>query len=127
RSDRRSVIAKELTVKIRQLFTSLFRSISKPAFLCHFHSGAFRKGVDKKCPNSILLLYDAYGHADAQDAMAAFRRIKGSDWFHSVFWVMPTWTLPGCESERPRRRGLFLSTRRRDWVAERFDQSVGDA
>ena len=84
-----------------------------------------RKGVDKKCPNPILLLFDAYGYGDDQDAMAAFQGIEGSDWFHSVYWVTPTWTPLGSAGGRPGRHGTFLATRRRDWIGGQAKSACG--
>ena len=40
-------------------------------------------GIEGK--SALLLLYDAYGYAEPDDAIAALDQVSGYDWFHSVF------------------------------------------
>jgi hypothetical protein len=59
--------------------------------------------------NALLLLYDAYGCAEPNDAIAALEQVSGYDWFHSVFWAAsftdrPNLSAPG----EPGREGIFL-------------------
>ena len=45
------------------------------------------KGVPEHCGDVILLLYDAYGYGEAEDARKALLKAHDYDWFHSVFWA----------------------------------------
>jgi len=46
-----------------------------------------KKGIPALCPRMMLLLYDAYGFGDLEDAQKALVGVPGYDWFHSVFWA----------------------------------------
>lgn len=45
------------------------------------------KAVLAECSRIILVLYDAYGYGDIEDAQKALLQVEGHDWFHSVFWA----------------------------------------
>lgn len=46
-----------------------------------------KKDVTTKCQNVILLLYDAYGIYDIEQANQILQQTSGYEWFHSIFWV----------------------------------------
>jgi len=75
------------------------------------------KGVPKQCPRIFLVLYDAYGYGDAEDARKALISTKGYDWFHSVFWATSftdreNVLYPGS----PGREGTFLHSKTDKWL-----------
>ena len=75
-----------------------------------------KKGVPQQCRNIILLLYDAYGYAEADDAKVALRGVHGYDWFHSVFWARSFADRTNeLYPEEPGRVGLFLYTKENSW------------
>ena len=83
------------------------------------------ESVAQHCRDIILLLYDAYGYGDADDAKIAFREVHGYDWFHSIFWAAASF--PDTRSLTPRvrpnelyprepgRLGFFLYTKEDGW------------
>ncbi len=80
-----------------------------------------KKRVPEICGDAILLFYDAYSFGAVQDVKAAFRSVKGFDWFHSVFWVYPVWRSPETQTAAPLplsswREGCFLHTRETAWL-----------
>jgi len=78
-----------------------------------------KKGVPQQCPDSILLLYDAYGYGDAEDARIALRKVQGYDWFHSVFWAASfTDRTNELYPENPGRIGSFLYSKEDRWGKE---------
>jgi hypothetical protein len=83
----------------------------------HKKRGALeRKGVPARCPRTMLLLYDAYGFGDLDDAQGALLKADGYDWFHSVFWAASFTDRPNeLSPENPGRLGVFLYSRNRDW------------
>jgi hypothetical protein len=65
---------------------------------------------------ALLLLYDAYGYGEPNDAVAAARQLNGCDWFHSIFWAASfcdrkNITYP----DEPGRGGLFLFSHNPAW------------
>ncbi|MGA2275020.1 MAG: hypothetical protein ABSH00_15805 [Bryobacteraceae bacterium] len=76
-----------------------------------------QKGVPEQCRDIILLLYDAYGYGDAGDAGKALLRVRGYDWFHSVFWA-ESFTDRHNElyPHEPGRTGRFLCTKEGQWA-----------
>jgi hypothetical protein len=75
-----------------------------------------KKGVPQQCRDIILLLYDAYGYGDAEDAKIALRNVHGYDWFHSVFWAASFTDRPNqLYPDQPGRVGFFLYTKEDGW------------
>ena len=79
------------------------------------------KRMPEVCSDAVLLFYDAYGFGTVQDVKAAFREVKGVDWFHSVFWVYPVWRSQETQTAAPLplsswREGCFLHTRETAWL-----------
>jgi hypothetical protein len=75
-----------------------------------------KKGVPSQCPRIMLLLYDAYGYGDTDDAQRALLRVHGYEWFHSVFWACSFTDRPNeLSPEDPGRRGTFLYSKRETW------------
>jgi hypothetical protein len=65
---------------------------------------------------SLLLLYDAIGYADPQDAVVEMQQVHEYDWFHSIFgaalfFVRKNTSYP----EEPGREGLFLFSDNPSW------------
>lgn len=65
---------------------------------------------------ALLLLYDAYGYGEPNDAAAAMQHVNGYDWFHSIFWAASftdrkNTTYPTV----PGREGLFLFSSNPAW------------
>lgn len=65
---------------------------------------------------ALLLLYDAFGYAEPNDAIVAMRQVNGYDWFHSIFWAASFFdrrntTYP----EEPGREGFFLFSSNPGW------------
>lgn len=76
-----------------------------------------KKGVPQQCQDIILLLYDAYGYAEGEDAKIALRGVPGYDWFHSIFWAGSfTDRTNELYPEEPGRIGLFLYTKEDRWT-----------
>ncbi len=75
-----------------------------------------KKGVPSQCPRVVLLLYDAYGFGDLEDAQKALLDVDGYDWFHSVFWAASFTDRPNdLSAEEPGRKGAFLYSRKDAW------------
>lgn len=73
-----------------------------------------RVGVGRR--RALLLLYDAFGYAEPQDAFAAMRHVDGYDWFHSVFWAASFFDRRNNSyPEEPGRDGLFLFSINPNW------------
>lgn len=75
-----------------------------------------KKGVPAQCPRIFLVLYDAYGYGNAEDAQKALLSTEGYDWFHSVFWATSftdreNALYPGS----PGREGMFLYSKTYKW------------
>lgn len=73
-----------------------------------------KKGIEKH--RSILLLYDAFGYAKTEHAVAAMKHVNDYDWFHSIFWAASfanreNVTFP----EEPGRKGHFLFSHNSQW------------
>ncbi len=80
-----------------------------------------RKGVPQRCRDSILLLYDAHGFGDPEDAKLALQTVHGYDWFHSVFWAASSTYRPNeLYPEEPGRMGSFLYTKEDRWKTCQF-------
>jgi hypothetical protein len=78
-----------------------------------------KKGVNKHCPEIILLLYDAYIYADIEDARESFKGIEGADWFHSVFCVQAIKVNANkLLNKDVQLRGWFLFTKDKIWSEE---------
>ena len=78
-----------------------------------------KKNIPQQCPDAILLLYDAYGYGDAEDAREALRKVQGYDWFHSVFWAASFTDRDNKLSpENPGRIGSFLYSKEDGWCKE---------
>ena len=75
-----------------------------------------KKGVPDKCPQIMLLLYDAYGYGDTEDAQKALLKVEGYDWFHSIFWAASfTDRANEISPQNPGRNGAFLYSRDENW------------
>jgi hypothetical protein len=83
-----------------------------------------RNAIEKKrvldvCPNVLLILYDAYGHCDMKEAMKAFQRVSGAEWFHSVYWAA---SFSNRQNElypsQPGRSGCFLYSKNGQWMSQ---------
>jgi hypothetical protein len=84
-----------------------------------------KNGVPQQCGDIILVLYDAYGYGDTEDAQIALRNVSGYDWFHSIFWAAapfldPTAGTPQVRPnelypQEPGRVGSFLYTIEDRW------------
>lgn len=77
-----------------------------------------KKGVLKQCPKIFLVLYDAYGYGDVEDAKMALMGTNGYDWFHSVYWATSftdrkNVLYPGS----PGREGVFLYSKTDKWLS----------
>lgn len=71
-------------------------------------------GIDSR--RALLLLYDAFGYAEPQDAVAAMRQVTGYDWFHSIFWAASFFDRKNMSyPEEPGRDGLFLFSNNPSW------------
>jgi hypothetical protein len=65
---------------------------------------------------ALLLLYDAFGYADPQDAVAAIQQVYGYDWFHSIFWAASFFDRKNISyPEEPGREGFFLFSCNPSW------------
>jgi len=74
------------------------------------------KGVHKSCPQIMLLLYDAYGLGEIDDAQKALLKVNGYDWFHSIFWAASfTNRRNEISPENPGREGMFLYSQEEKW------------
>jgi hypothetical protein len=86
----------ELSVLMEQAIGKKFKSLQK-------------KNVMAKCPDVILLLYDAYGYGSIETAKSALFNIKGYEWLHSIFWAA---SFSDCSNviypDSPGRSGGFL-------------------
>jgi len=70
-----------------------------------------------KCPNVIILFYDAYGFCEIDDALESFRKVRGYDWTHSIFWVASFTSRPNeLDPKLPGRTGVFLYSKNYDWM-----------
>lgn len=68
-----------------------------------------KKGIPAICPRMMLILYDAYGFCDVNDAQKALLGVPGYDWFHSVFWASSFTDKPNKLSPaNPGRVGRFI-------------------
>jgi hypothetical protein len=75
-----------------------------------------KKGVLDRCPDILLIFYDAYGYGDVEDAQIALEAVQGYAWFHSIFWAASF-------SDRqnilcpdvPGRGGTFLHSKNGTW------------
>ncbi len=75
-----------------------------------------KKGVPDICPKNILLLYDAYGNVELDDAQKALSNVEGYKWFHSVFWAASfTNRQNELYPDEPGRIGAFLYSMNRNW------------
>lgn len=75
-----------------------------------------KKGVPNQGDRLILLLYDAYGLAESEDAQRALLKVKGYDWFHSVYWVESfTNKFNNLCPKQPGRSGIFLYSKDTTW------------
>ena len=71
-------------------------------------------GIDSR--RALLLLYNAIGYADPQDAVAAIQHVHDYDWFHSIFWVASFFDRKNTSYlEEPGREGLFLFSQNPSW------------
>ena len=78
-----------------------------------------KKGVPQQYPDSILLLYDAYGYGDLEDARKALHKVQGYEWFHSVFWAESfTDRINELSPDNPGRVGSFLYSKEDRWSEE---------
>ena len=77
------------------------------------------KGVSQRCQGSILLLYDAYGYGETEDAKVALQNVPDYGWFHSIFWAASFSDRPNAlYPEEPGRTGSFLYTKEDRWKAQ---------
>lgn len=74
------------------------------------------KGVPAECSRIILVLYDAYGYGDIEDAQKAILQVEGREWFHSVFWAASfTDRLNELSPGEPGREGGFIYSKEDRW------------
>jgi hypothetical protein len=72
--------------------------------------------IGVKAQTALLLLYDAFGYADPDEAIAALNKVSGYDWFHSVFWAASFTDRPNATApHEPGRDGLFLHSVNPAW------------
>ncbi len=65
---------------------------------------------------ALLLLYDAFGYAEPQDAVAAMQQVNGYNWFHSIFWAASFFNRKNTTyPEEPGREGFFLFSNNPSW------------
>lgn len=65
---------------------------------------------------TLLLLYDAFGYAGPEGAIAALERVRDYESFHSVFWAASFTDRANARyPAEPGREGLFLFSHRREW------------
>lgn len=65
---------------------------------------------------ALLLLYDAFGYAEPEEAVAAMQQVTGYDWFHSIFWAASFFDRKNMSYPRePGRDGLFLFSNNPSW------------
>ncbi len=71
-------------------------------------------GID--AANTLLLLYDAHGYADADTIAEAFESVTNYDQFHSVYVAVSFTNRPNdlCDDE-PGREGFFVFSRDANW------------
>lgn len=73
-----------------------------------------KKGIEAQ--SALLLLYDAYGYAELDDAIASMRHVNGYEWFHSIFWAASFANRENIEfPQEPGREGYFLFSRNQNW------------
>ena len=64
----------------------------------------------------LLVLYDAFGYAEPNDAVTAIQQVHGYDWFHSIFWAASFFDRKNTSYPRePGREGLFLFSSNPKW------------
>lgn len=74
------------------------------------------QGVGIGSRRALLLLYDAFGYADPQDAVTAMQQVYGYDWFHSIFWAASFFDRKNTSyPKEPGREGLFLFSNNPNW------------
>ena len=74
------------------------------------------KGILEPC---ILLLYDAYGYGDIEDAQQALLQAQGYKWFHSIFWAASFSDRQNLLfPDSPGRGGAFLYSKNGEWWQE---------
>ena len=96
-------IQEELCQIMRQIIAEKRRKLEK-------------KGVPDECPQIMLLLYDAHGYGDTEDAQKALLKVEGYDWFHSIFWAASfTDRANEISPQNPGRNGTFLYSRNENW------------
>lgn len=67
---------------------------------------------------ALLLLYDAFGYAEPEDAQIALRQVIGYEWFHSIYWSASfTDRRNATYPDEPGRDGLFLYSRNSNWIS----------
>lgn len=75
-----------------------------------------KKRIPTKCPNIILLLYDAYGFCDISDVYQILRKSRGYEWFHSIYWAASFTDRPNdLAPDNPGRLGDFLYSKKVEW------------
>jgi hypothetical protein len=80
------------------------------------HCKIQKKGIMDECPDVILLLYDAYGYGDIEDARQAFSNVEGYGWLHSIYWAASfSDRVNVLYPESPGRAGGFLYSRNNAW------------
>jgi len=76
-----------------------------------------KKGVQNQCPRIFLVLYDAYGYGDVEDAKKALMSTNDYDWFHSIFWATSfTDRRNDLYPGSPGREGTFLYSKNDKWL-----------
>jgi len=75
-----------------------------------------KKEALQQCSGIMLLLYDAYGYAEIEDAQKALTKTVGYDWFHSIFWAASfTDRVNEFSPGEPGRQGKFLFSKEAKW------------
>jgi len=68
--------------------------------------------IKEKGYQMLLLFYDAYAFGYIEDAHAALLKVKGYDWFHSIFWAASFAEKTNeLFPQEPGRKGGFLFTK----------------
>ncbi len=74
------------------------------------------KGVLNVCANVILVLYDAFGYGDVENAKRALSNLGGYDWLHSIFWAASFSDRANVlYPSSPGRAGAFLYSKNDGW------------
>jgi hypothetical protein len=75
-----------------------------------------KKGIPDRCPDVLLIFYDAYNYGDIEDARFALATVQGYEWFHTIFWAASFSDRRNIlYPEAPGRGGAFLYSKNSTW------------